>query len=140
MPLSKIQTGSTGSSNLEQLNIEYVTDCLMPWLVRIEQEVERKLFRADEIEPLEAKFNEKLLMRGDSNSQANWAKTMFYIGAYSSNDVRRFIGENTIGVEGDIYFAPVNMIPANKTDEFWQGKSGLDNKASEANADPTGTN
>lgn len=140
MPLSKIQTGSTGSSNLEQLNIEYVTDCLMPWLVRIEQEVERKLFRADEIEPLEAKFNEKLLMRGDSNSQANWAKTMFYIGAYSSNDVRRFIGENTIGAEGDIYFAPVNMIPANKTDEFWQGKSGLDNKASEANADPTGAN
>lgn len=138
MPLSKVQSGSTGSSNLEQLNIEYVTDCLMPWIVRFEQEVERKLFKTSEMDLLDAKFNEKILMRGDSTAQANFAKTMFYIGAFSSNDVRRFIGENTIGADGDKYFAPVNMIPADMTEQFWSTKSAESNQATTKNANNLG--
>jgi HK97 family phage portal protein len=77
MPLSKIQSGSTGSSNLEQLNIEYVTDCLMPWLVRFEQEVERKLFRTDEMSTLDAKFDVSKLLRGDMASTATYLKDLY---------------------------------------------------------------
>lgn len=129
MPLSKLQSGSTGSSNLEQLNIEYVTDCLMPWIVRFEQEVERKLFRADEMESLDAKFSVNLLMRGDSAAMSQFVTRMYMIGAYSANDALRFMGENSIGEAGDHYMIPVNMIPSTEASAFWAGKSLNDSKA-----------
>ena len=129
MPLSKLQSGSTGSSNLEQLNIEYVTDCLMPWIVRFEQEVERKLFRADEMESLDAKFSVNLLMRGDSAAMSQFVTRMYMIGAYSANDALRFMGENSIGEAGDHYMIPVNMIPSTEAAAFWAGKSLNDSKA-----------
>lgn len=129
MPLSKLQSGSTGSSNLEQLNIEYVTDCLMPWIVRFEQEVERKLFRADEMETLDAKFSVNLLMRGDSAAMSQFVTRMYMIGAYSANDALRFMGENSIGEAGDHYMIPVNMIPSTEAAAFWAGKSLNDSKA-----------
>lgn len=129
MPLSKLQSGSTGSSNLEQLNIEYVTDCLMPWIVRFEQEVERKLFRSDEMESLDAKFSVNLLMRGDSAAMSQFVTRMYMIGAYSANDALRFMGENSIGEAGDHYMIPVNMIPSTEAAAFWAGKSLNDSKA-----------
>jgi len=123
MPLSKLQAGPTGSSNLEQLNIEYVTDCLMPWFVRWEQEVERKLFRFDEMDRLDAKFNVAMLMRGDMKSTAEYLKTLKYAGFVTSNDGRRFIGLNTIKEDfADQIYSPVNMIPANKEPAFWDNK------------------
>jgi HK97 family phage portal protein len=123
MPLSKLQAGSTGSSNLEQLNIEYVTDCLMPWFVKWEQEVERKLFRFDEMDILDAKFNVAMLMRGDMQSTAEYLKTLKYAGFITSNDGRRFVGLNTIKETfADQIYSPVNMIPAEKEDEFWANK------------------
>jgi HK97 family phage portal protein len=123
MNLSKVQAGATGSSNLEQLNIEYVTDCLMPWFVRWEQEIERKLFRFDEMERLDAKFNVAMLMRGDMKSTAEYLKTLKYAGFITSNDGRRFIGLNTISETfADQIYSPVNMIPAAKEDEFWANK------------------
>jgi HK97 family phage portal protein len=123
MNLSKVQAGATGSSNLEQLNIEYVTDCLMPWFVRWEQEIERKLFRFDEMERLDAKFNVAMLMRGDMKSTAEYLNTLKYAGFITSNDGRRFIGLNTISETfADQIYSPVNMIPAAKEDEFWANK------------------
>lgn len=131
MPLSKLQAGSTGSSNLEQLNIEYVTDCLMPWIVRIQQEVERKLFRTDEMDRLDALFSVNQLMRGDSAAMSQFVTRMYMIGAYSANDALRFMGENTIGKAGDHYMIPVNMIPSTEAAAFWAGKSLNDSKATE---------
>lgn len=123
MPLSKVQTGATGSSNLEQLNIEYVTDCLMPWFVKIEQEIERKLFRFDEMDLLDAKFSVAQLMRGDMAATSTYLKTLYYSGVINRNDARRFLDLNTIPETfGNTFYSPVNMIPANKEDEFWNNK------------------
>jgi HK97 family phage portal protein len=138
MPLSKIQSGSTGSSNLEQLNIEYVTDCLMPWLVRFEQEVERKLFRVDEMNSLDAKFDVSKLLRGDMASTATYLKDLYYIGAINVNDARRFLDMNNIGADGDIYFSPLNMIPTNMSKEYWATKDGAANQTSLKGANPKG--
>lgn len=138
MPLSKLQSGSTGSSNLEQLNIEYVTDCLMPWVIRFEQEVERKLFKASEMETLDAKFSTNLLMRGDSAAMSQFVTRMYMIGAYNANDALRFMGENTIGEAGNHYMIPVNMIPSTEAAAFWAGKSLNDSKAT--NKQPIGDN
>jgi HK97 family phage portal protein len=123
MPLSKIQSGSTGSSNLEQLNIEYVTDCLMPWFVKLEQEVERKLFRFDEMDTMDAKFSVSQLMRGDMTSTSNYLKTLYYAGFINRNDGRRFLDLNTITEDyGNTYYSPANMIPASMEVGFWDAK------------------
>jgi hypothetical protein len=36
-------------------------------------------------------------------------------GFYSTNDIRRELGENPIGPQGDIYYRPVNMVDASQT-------------------------
>lgn len=123
MPLSKLQSGSTGSSNLEQLNIEYVTDCLMPWFVKMEQEIERKLFRFDEMDLLDARFEVAQLMRGDMTSTSNYLKTLFYAGMINRNDGRKYLDLNTIPEEyGNTYYSPANMIPAKQEVGFWEAK------------------
>lgn len=123
MPLSKLQAGSTGSSNLEQLNIEYVTDCLMPWFTKLEQEIERKLFRFDEMDLLDAKFEVAQLMRGDMTSTSNYLKTLIYAGFINRNEGRRMLDLNTIKEEfGNTFYSPANMIPANQETAFWESK------------------
>ena len=139
MPLSKLQSGSTGSSNLEQLNIEYVTDCLVPWFVKMEQEIERKLFRFDEMDLLDAKFDVSMLMRGDMNSTSNYLKTLSYAGIITRNDARRYLDLNTIPEDyGNTFYTPVNMIPADMEDEFWMSKD--NSQASQKEAGQGGLN
>ena len=139
MPLSKLQSGSTGSSNLEQLNIEYVTDCLVPWFVKMEQEIDRKLFRFDERDLLDAKFDVSMLMRGDMNSTSNYLKTLSYAGIITRNDARRYLDLNTIPEDyGNTFYTPVNMIPADMEDEFWMSKD--NSQASQKQAGTGGQN
>ena len=121
--ISKLQSGATGSSNLEQLNIEYVTDCLMPWFVKMEQEIERKLFRFDEMDLLDARFEVAQLMRGDMTSTSNYLKTLYYAGMINRNDGRKYLDLNTIPEEyGNTYYSPANMIPADQEVAFWESK------------------
>lgn len=123
MPLSKVQSGATGSSNLEQLSIEYVTDCLMPWFVKLEQEIERKLMTEKEMDLLEAKFSVSMLMRGDMTSTSNYLKTLKYAGFITSNDGRRFLDMNTINETwANELYSPVNMIPSSQEGDFWKAK------------------
>lgn len=94
-------------SNIEHLSIEHVTDTLMPWLVRWEQEVKRSLI----IDPkVRLAHNVNGLLRGDANARANWYRTMVNIGALSPNDVREYEDENPIsGPGGDEYYMQMNM-------------------------------
>ena len=139
MSLPKVQAGSTGSSNLEQLNIEYTTDCLMPWFVKIQQEVERKLFRYDEMESLDAKFDIAELMRGDSTSLSTYLQRLRLSGFITANEGRKYLDLNTVQEDSaNKLLDPVNMIPADMSEEFWQSKD--QSQASQKNAGNGGTN
>ena len=107
MPKSKIQdlTDST-YSNMEQQNLEYVPDTLMPWLVRFEQEFKRKIF-ADEPEYF-AEHAVQGLLRGDQAARASFYKDLFGVGAISPNDIRELENMNSIGAQGDAYFVAAN--------------------------------
>src|SRR5262245_11485006 len=103
-------------SNIEQQNIEFVADTLRPWLVRWEEELNRKLIR-----PLERKsqFSQHLvegLLRGDTSSRYAAYAVGRQWGWLSANDVR--ILENMNPVDGgDVYLIPTNMVPADRVDE-----------------------
>jgi HK97 family phage portal protein len=111
MPLHKIgHLGKvrSGTVSIEQQSIEYVTDTLMPWMVRFEQEIAIKLFTDDE--DSFAEFLVNALMRGDSVARGDFYKTMFEMAALSPNDIRELESQNPIGPDGDHYFLPANNL------------------------------
>jgi HK97 family phage portal protein len=135
MPLGKLQKDAV--TNIETLEIQYVNDTLMPWIVRLEQECELKLIAKPEQQYLDTKIETSVLLRGDTAAQERRIKTLFHIGAQSQNQLLRSMDMNTIGEEGDRRYLPVNMIPADMVTKFWEGKD--NSQATTASSDTTGS-
>ena len=96
-------------SNIEQQSIDHVTDCLMPWLVRWEQEIQRTLIGVEHKKRF-ASHNVNGLMRGDSSARANFYRTLSNLGTLSPNDIRDLEDLNPIAdPAGDSYFLMTNM-------------------------------
>jgi len=115
MPPHKIQDLERGTfSNIEHQSIEYVQDTIMSWLIRWEQEIERKLLTNT---PYFAKFNVNALLRGDQKSRSEFYRNMFNLGTVSINEIRAFEDMNGIGEEGDKYFMQLNMTTVDKVVE-----------------------
>jgi HK97 family phage portal protein len=92
-------------SNIEQLQIEFVTFSLMPWLRRWETEVTRKLLGTPD---LFAEHNVDGLLRGDITTRYAAYAVARQWGWMSVNDCRA--KENMNAIEGgDAYMQPMNM-------------------------------
>lgn len=98
-------------SNIEHQALEFVTHTLRPWLVRFEQEINRKLFpTSSDMAPSElyAEFSVEGLLRGDVKSRAEYYVKGRQWGWLSANEIRRL--ENMEPVDGgDVYLVPMNM-------------------------------
>jgi HK97 family phage portal protein len=103
-------TSKLSNSNAEQASLSFVTDCLRPYLVRVEKEIARKLLPVDGSYFAEFDVSERL--RGDFASTMNGFAVGKQWGFYSTKDVLEKLGENPIGPAGDVYWAPVNMTNA----------------------------
>jgi len=108
-------------SNIEQMSIEHVGDSIRPWAKRFEQAFESKLITAGEKAHISLKFNLNALMRGDAKSRMEYYKGMQGVGVYSANDIRSLEGEN-IYPGGDQRFIPLNSIPVDKIDQYFDAK------------------
>lgn len=109
MPLHKLKSLTNANFNtLEQQNMQYVVDCLMGWTANIEAELNRKLFPKNHLTDDYVKFNEKVFLRGDLKSQAEFYTKMVYAGIYDRNEIRELEDRNPR--EGlDEILTPVNM-------------------------------
>ena len=110
IPLHKIQdmSGST-FSNIEQENIAYVTDTLMPWVTKLEDEFTLKLLTVDQrINNVFVYAHTNELTRGDMAARATYYKEMTYIGAITTNEIRWEEWMNAVQ-GGDRRFIPANM-------------------------------
>lgn len=125
MPLSKLQDLSDTNNNaLEQVNINYVTDCLMPWIRRFEQEADKKLFAAPERTKFDGMFDTEVLLRGDSAAMERKVRTLFMSGGATPNEVRKMYGENTIdNAASNENYIPSNLMPASTTIPFWEAQA-----------------
>ena len=100
-------------SNIQYQQIEFVTGTIRPWLVRISQEVNRKLL-AGERNLFAAHVVEDIL-RGDIEARYRAHAIARQWGWESANDIREL--ENMNPIEGgDVYFVPLNMGPAGGAD------------------------
>jgi HK97 family phage portal protein len=114
VPLYKLQDleHSAVRSNIEHQGIEFVTDVLLPWLVRWEQELNRQLLTREERRGgLFFQFNVDGLLRGDAESRGKWFWQMFQMGAFSTNDILAKEDMPGVGPAGDQRFVPLNLVP-----------------------------
>lgn len=100
-------------SNIENQSISFVVHTIRPWLVRIEQAMNKKLFLEKEKGHCFVSFNASALMRGDYKSRMDGYAIGIQNGFFSVNDVRRMENMDPISEEdgGDLYLVNGNMLP-----------------------------
>lgn len=117
VPPQKIADQSkTTFSNFEQANLAFLTDGLMPWIVELEQEANRKLFRralSGRGQPF-TKINFAAIVRADLQKRWQAYGMGRQWGWLSVNDIRLLEDMEPIGPEGDVYLVPTNMAAADQ--------------------------
>lgn len=103
-------------SNIEQQQIDYYTRTLRRWLVRWEQEVNRKLVLQNGTQFVQHIIED--FLRGDIESRYQAYAVGRQWGWLSADDVRARENMNPLASGGDIYLVPINMAPADKIDEL----------------------
>ena len=116
LPVHKLKEMTKSSfNNIQEEQQSFVTDAILPWLVRLEQNYNMQLLtRGDRMEygagKLYFKHNVEGLLRGDEKSRGEFYTKMFSIGAMSINEIRALEDLDPID-GGDIHMVPMNMIP-----------------------------
>ena len=88
------------NNNIEHQSLEYVSDSMMPRVVRNEQEIRRKLFTEKEKQNgFYVKFNMNSLLRVDVKSRADYYTKMRYAGIMSGDEIREKEDMNPTGLE-----------------------------------------
>ena len=100
-------------SNIEHQSIDFAVHTIRPWLVRIEQAMNRALLSEQEKGRFFVQFNIDGLMRGDYKSRMEGYAIARQNGWMSANDIRALENQNPIPKEegGDAYLVNGNMIP-----------------------------
>ena len=102
-----------GGLYLPYQSIDFAVHTIRPWLVRIEQSMNKALFADSEKGHFYAQFNIDGLMRGDYKSRMEGYSIGRQNGWLSANDIRALENMNPIPTEegGDTYLVNGNMVP-----------------------------
>lgn len=110
-------------NNIESEQISFVTDSILPWLVRLEQNYNMQLLtkRQRDAENLYFKHIVEGLLRGDAKSRAEFYQIMINIGAMTRNEVREKEDLNPDpNPLADELFIMTNMWPLSQYQEYLQ--------------------
>ena len=103
-------------ANIEMQSQEFLTYTLMPYITRIEEEMNLKLFRTNELGSKFVEFNVNGLLRGDVKSRTEAYRSAITNGYMTINEVRQ--KENMNSIEGgDKHFMQMNMTTIDKIGE-----------------------
>jgi len=117
IPSFMLQEHSKSSfNNIESLSQSYVTYTLMPYIRRMESEMNRKLFKTNEKGKLFVEWNVNGLLRGNIKDRNDAYKTGINNGFLSINEIRRKENMNSIP-DGDSHYMPLNMTTIDKLEE-----------------------
>lgn len=95
-------------ANAEAMGLDYIKTTLLPIFTQWEQELNYKLFTAQEREDYYVKFNAAAELRGDSAARAAYYRDMINNGVYTLNEVREMEEMASIGELGDTHFVSKN--------------------------------
>ncbi len=96
-------------NNVEQHQIEFLTETLVPWIVRLEQEADAKLLGPYQRGRIYTKIKPEALLRGDIKTRYEAYGLGRQWGWLSINDVRALEDMDPIPAGGDEYLTPLNM-------------------------------
>lgn len=101
-------------ANYEQAGLNFLQLAVLPWVVRFEQEVNRKLLSKSVVgrQVPFFKMNTAAVVRANLVAQYTAFAQGRQWGWLSVNDIRRLLDMEPIGPEGDVYLTPMNMDPA----------------------------
>lgn len=116
-------------SNIEHQSIDFAVHTIRPWLVRIEQAMNRALLQEREKQKYFVQFNIDGLMRGDYQSRMNGYAVGRQNGWLSANDIRKLENLNPIPAEegGDDYLINGNMLPLKQAGAAYNSAQGGEN-------------
>ena len=107
-------------SNTEQQAIQFAKYTIVPWVKRIQQEVDIKLLKREE--NLFCKFDLSDLLRGDSAARANYYDRLVKAGIMTINEARAAEDMNALD-NGDLAMVQINQIALDKLDEWSEKQS-----------------
>jgi HK97 family phage portal protein len=117
-------------SNIESEQISFVTDSILPWLVRLEQNYNMQLLTASDKSlsgygRLYFKHNFDGLLRADATARANLYRALFNVGGLSINQILAKEEMDPIDDEfADEHWVPMNMIPLSLVKEYLEKNAG----------------
>ena len=121
LPPHKLKDLSKSSfNNIESEQISFVTDSILPWLIRFEQAYNTQLLTEKEhfTDKMYLKHNVEGLLRGSAKDRAIFYRGMFYIGGMSINEIREKEDLNPDpNPLADEKFVQANMTPLSKVEE-----------------------
>jgi HK97 family phage portal protein len=100
-------------NSAEQLSMDVIKECLLPWARKFEQEADFKLL-GNNYGRLYSKLDFRGLMRATHTERSKYYKDLFSIGAFSIDEIRALEDSNPIGEGGDLHFVPLNMADVEK--------------------------
>lgn len=100
-------------TNIESQGQEFLNYGLMPRIVPMEQEADRKLLRSNRGGAY-TKKNVNALVRGDMEKRGAYFQHMRNMGVFTVNDILRLEDMPTIGPEGDVRVMQVQYQPIGK--------------------------
>ena len=108
-------------SNIEQQNLEYLTDSLEPHLNEWEEELTLKL-----ISPLEQtqqliEFTREGFLRADATGRAALQASQLHFAMLTPNEGRALENRNPV-IEGDTAFVPLTHIPLDMARDYWSAR------------------
>lgn len=99
-------------STLEAAQQEFLVHCLQSYIIMVEQEFTKKLFKPSE-KDLEIDLDETAILKTDKQALANYYSTMIQNGVLCLNEVRKELGYSEIE-GGDKHFIPFTKIQDNQ--------------------------
>ena len=125
VPLHLLQSLDKATfSNIEHQSIDFVVHTIRPWLVRIEQAINTKLFSEKERGKYFAEFKVGGLLRGDTLARYNSYHTARMDGWLNADDIRELENMNPLPDEqGKVYLVPLNMIDVKQVGQFTAGRT-----------------
>lgn len=104
------QGGSSTYGSIEHASIEFVRGTLRPWAVRLMQECDFKMFGGYYGPVRQSVIDLRPLTMGDLASRANAYSSLRTAGLFTTNEIRAWEGEDSIGPDGDVLLVQSAMV------------------------------
>ena len=91
-PIKLFDYSSTSYSTLEQVQLSYLSDTIMPYIQLIQDEFNLKLFKPSQVGSKQVDFDFSVILATDKDSEVKYYRELLVNGILSYNEVRAKLG------------------------------------------------